>query len=124
MKRLVSISLIFSLVIQTFTSVSFLTFYQFNRSIITEVFCVNKDKPALQCEGKCFITKQLTKDKQTQEQSTRGIETTAFHLFMPSSLIISLQPFTPESKAPIAFYTQQPLPSPFFSTFHPPKSIC
>lgn len=122
MKRLISISLIFCLVAQTFTSVSFLTFYQFNRSIIAEAFCVNKNKPALQCEGKCFINKQLAKDNETQEQSSsQGIERVTFHLVMPLSLVICLETFTPEKDPPVAFDTQHRLQSPFFSTFHPPR---
>jgi hypothetical protein len=124
MKRLISISLILCLVIQTFTSVSFLTFYQFNRNFITEAFCVNKDKPALHCEGKCFINKQLTKDKEAQEHSSNSIETSAYHLFMPPSVTFYLDRLLPGFEAPVAFYSKHLLLSPFFSTFHPPKAVC
>jgi len=124
MKRLISISLIFFLVLQTFTSVSFLTVYRFNKSLITEVFCVNKDKPVLHCEGKCFIKQQLTKEKETHEQSSKGIEVLTFHLFMPQLITICLETFNPEHEVPIAFYQQYPLQSSCFPTFHPPMTFC
>lgn len=34
--------------------------YEFNKAAITEAFCVNKDKPALKCNGKCHLATQLT----------------------------------------------------------------
>jgi hypothetical protein len=124
MKRLISISLIFCLTIQTLTSVSFLTVYQFNSSFITEVFCVNKTQPALHCEGKCFVKKQLTKDKEAREQSARSTETLAFYLFMPPAATVCLDRLVPDFESPVAFYNRHLLASPFFSTFHPPKAFC
>ena len=30
---------------------------------IEELFCVNKDKPKLQCHGKCHLAKQITQEE-------------------------------------------------------------
>ena len=35
--------------------------YCFNYNYIVEVLCVNKDKPRLNCNGKCYLRKQLQK---------------------------------------------------------------
>ena len=35
--------------------------YWLTQDYITEKFCVNKDKPELQCNGKCYLTKELAK---------------------------------------------------------------
>jgi hypothetical protein len=33
--------------------------YQWNKAEITELFCVNKDKPRLKCDGKCHLQTTL-----------------------------------------------------------------
>ncbi len=37
--------------------------YAINYDYISEVLCINKDKPELHCEGKCYVVKQLEKQK-------------------------------------------------------------
>lgn len=34
-------------------------YYELNVDYIIETYCVNKDKPELQCNGKCHLSKQL-----------------------------------------------------------------
>ncbi len=43
--------------------------YCFNYNYIVEVLCVNKDKPRLNCNGKCYLMKQL--QKQSGENSPK-----------------------------------------------------
>jgi hypothetical protein len=85
---------------------------------------VNKAQPALHCQGKCFIKKQLTKDKEAQQQSSKSIETLAFYLCMPQLETVCLDKLVPDFESPVAFYNRHQLPSLFFSTFHPPKAFC
>ena len=33
--------------------------YELNMDEITELFCINKDKPELMCNGKCHVSKEL-----------------------------------------------------------------
>lgn len=35
-------------------------YYQLNIDYIIETYCVNTDKPEMQCNGKCHLAKQLT----------------------------------------------------------------
>lgn len=42
--------------------------YQLNKEYLTKVFCVNKSKPQLHCNGKCYLKKQLDV-KQDQEEN-------------------------------------------------------
>ena len=37
--------------------------YEINKEEITLSFCENKDKPQLACNGKCFLMKQLSSEK-------------------------------------------------------------
>jgi len=46
--------------------------YELDKEYITEQFCVNKDKPALKCNGKCHLATQLTtSDPLQSEQPTQ-----------------------------------------------------
>jgi hypothetical protein len=41
--------------------------YFLNKSYIAKVLCVNKEKPKMHCDGKCYLAKHL-EDGQKQEQ--------------------------------------------------------
>jgi len=43
-----------------------------NEEYIAKVLCVNKDKPAMKCNGKCHLAKQLQKQDNT-ENSNKNI---------------------------------------------------
>jgi len=44
--------------------------FHFNADYIASNLCVNRDKPAAQCHGKCYLTQQLKKSEQQPEQKT------------------------------------------------------
>ena len=49
--------------------------YEFNKSEITELFCINKENPRLQCDGKCHLKTQIDKLDQldsNQEQDSNS----------------------------------------------------
>ena len=41
--------------------------YAINKDFIANVLCINKDKPALKCNGKCHLKKELKKASDTNE---------------------------------------------------------
>jgi hypothetical protein len=42
--------------------------YGINKASITELFCINKEKPELKCDGKCHLGKQLKESKDTSSE--------------------------------------------------------
>lgn len=46
-------------IFQLATPISYWIHYQINQEEITEEFCENKEKPELECNGKCHLSKQL-----------------------------------------------------------------
>ncbi|MEZ4858545.1 MAG: hypothetical protein R2781_07015 [Flavobacteriaceae bacterium] len=44
-------------------------YYQLNIDYIIETYCVNKDKPKLQCNGKCYLSQQLQMANPSKEQN-------------------------------------------------------
>lgn len=43
--------------------------YAINYDYIVEKLCENKDKPAMQCNGKCYLTKQLAEEAAGEDQN-------------------------------------------------------
>lgn len=46
--------------------------YIMNYDYIVNVLCQNKDKPQLQCDGKCYLAKQLAKENDSQSRNPFG----------------------------------------------------
>lgn len=42
--------------------------FQINEDFISEVLCINKDKPSLKCNGKCYLSAKL-KEAEKQEDT-------------------------------------------------------
>ncbi|WP_157607914.1 hypothetical protein [Seonamhaeicola sp. S2-3] len=47
--------------------------YLLNQDYIAEFLCVNKDKPELQCNGKCHLAKELKKQQQQEPLTTLSV---------------------------------------------------
>lgn len=48
--------------------------YLANQDYIAEFLCVNKDKPALNCKGKCYLMQQLNDQKQDKKENLPKID--------------------------------------------------
>jgi hypothetical protein len=54
--------------------------FQLNRSIISEMFCENRDLPMSQCNGQCYLDKQLNDVPQDGDSDWMDFRSD-FHLF-------------------------------------------
>ena len=61
--------------------------YLVNVSEITELFCVNKEKPQLQCNGKCHLATQLVETEKDENESPFTSNQLAYNLDVISILI-------------------------------------
>lgn len=52
----------------TFQSAFIQISYDLNKGFIAQELCVNKDKPDLNCEGKCYLKKQLNKAQDHKQE--------------------------------------------------------
>jgi len=68
LKIFATIFLTFSIFIQTFSTFIIQADFFLNRSYIAKNLCVNRNKPIMHCNGKCYLTKKL-KDQERQDQS-------------------------------------------------------
>lgn len=61
MRRFLPTLLLLVLVSQNLLRLGVLAWYEYNRDFIAAAFCINRDRPDLHCDGKCYLQKQLQK---------------------------------------------------------------
>ncbi|PKV50319.1 hypothetical protein ATE84_2375 [Aquimarina sp. MAR_2010_214] len=79
MRILFSILLFASFAIRPAMEISTILYYQLNIDTIVEKYCVNKERPSLNCNGKCYLMSQMkAKTQSSKENSDTTIITEAF----------------------------------------------
>jgi len=69
LKRYTTVVLLMSILFQTFSPFIFQTEYFLNKHYIVTVLCVNKDKPKMRCNGKCYFAKRLQEQEKQERQA-------------------------------------------------------
>ncbi|HYK75456.1 MAG TPA: hypothetical protein VEV16_00635 [Daejeonella sp.] len=72
--RFIAISLICTVISSNLTSFMVFAMFKLNQSYIIRELCENRAKPAMQCNGKCYLKKKLKQaeqNEQKQEQQVR-----------------------------------------------------
>lgn len=99
--------------------------YSFNYDYIAESLCVNKDRPEMQCHGKCHLSKQLLEQhhgetSQHQPPSTRGHD-----ISFPVGLLSTQEVYFAQAAPELFLTTHDELNQshPFIAEIaHPPES--
>lgn len=120
MTRLVSLLLMSSFLLQSLSKVIILVDYELNKEYITEIFCHNKNKPQLECNGKCHLMKQMKEDDKKEKAPLNNVkEKFEVQLFCSIQEMLSLNSFVISQFNFHSFQLQKTI-SPSFSIFHPP----
>lgn len=53
--------------------------YEFNKTYIIENYCINKNRPELHCDGKCYLAQKL---KSAQEKEENQSKITVYKLWL------------------------------------------
>lgn len=62
--------------------IGYLAYFECNIDYIIETYCVNKEKPELQCNGKCHLAKQMqTPTTSDNEQALISVVESFFPVF-------------------------------------------
>lgn len=72
-RKFVSIVLTIAILSQGMVSLGLWAYYEINKQMIAEKLCVNKSNPALHCNGKCYLSKQLRKAEENEKRQSRSI---------------------------------------------------
>ncbi len=96
--------------------------FYLQRDRIAELFCINQDKPELQCDGKCELSKRLSKAKE-KENSPKAITLKELNLVftIPSSTTLNKTSAVATNNKHSQAFTLLKFPIRDFDFFHPPR---
>lgn len=91
MKKACALILFLVFLLHTFHAEYLTVWFYRNQSRVAAEFCINKSRPALKCNGKCFLSKKLKAAEEQQENGStpttkQSEETVPFILFPDESL--------------------------------------
>jgi len=120
LNRITIVLLIFTLIASNFSRFFIYAGFELNQKYIAENLCVNKDKPWLHCNGKCYFMKKI---KQAQEKEAGEEGQSQKNLFQEALI---------KQPAVIKFHTQllqvmaipishTALPQTYAAIFRPPQ---
>lgn len=112
---------------QSFFQLSFIAYWKINQTFLSSLYCENKDKPALHCDGNCYLKKQIQKAEQNEKEfptavlkrnlvDTISIITTSLELHLQAFLI----EFSPTYCRYIGIFIANPAMK---GIFHPPQIV-
>ena len=78
LKRILSILLIFTIISVHFGRLFIFAGFELNQSYIAKALCINRDKPKLHCEGKCYLMKKLDEAEKKQQAQERTVQKNLF----------------------------------------------
>ena len=116
---IVALLFVYTINFKSFVTVS----YFVNQAEIIELFCINKDKPVMQCNGKCHLAVQLDEVENDTEDSPFSQRNWSTNLELNLSLVnnkIDIQPKTNEVKKVNYFTQNTSLCGGFFTITSPP----
>lgn len=123
LKQLTAYVMLTLVLLQTFSREVLVVDYALNRTSITARFCVNKARPQLHCDGKCYFAKQLKKQQDREDKLPNPLKE---RLEMLPAAAGSLVPPRPASYPGVATcYPHAPAPHVpslgLRAIFHPPQ---
>ncbi|MEM9918865.1 MAG: hypothetical protein AAF990_12260 [Bacteroidota bacterium] len=68
LKNIVIALLILLVSIQVFDRFGLMAYYQLNKAYMTELFCINKERPELQCQAMCYVNSKLQIQEEEKEK--------------------------------------------------------
>ncbi len=78
--------------------------YWLNRSYVAQNLCENKNKPALHCDGKCYLSKQIKKDASNDATAPGGKrEREETSVFLPAFYSSGIVAYAAETRPHIVF---------------------
>lgn len=93
--------------------------YALNKDSITELFCINKERPELKCDGKCHLGNQLNETKESSESPTIP-EVRTFSEFVSAPVSFELPVYSVDSRTKTGFSYFSCLAEGFKVTLVPP----
>lgn len=125
-KRITVILLLVALISSNFSRFYVYAGFELNRSYIAENLCINKARPWMHCNGKCYFMKKIqqaaeNEKKQESKDNLNRLEVSFFH--EPFKLTFTQPVILNTPNTTIPFYGYQYSSHYIESIFRPPKQI-
>lgn len=125
-KRLTAFLLLLALINCAFSRFAVFAGFELNRSYIAQNLCVNKSRPALRCEGRCYFMKKIkqadeNEKKQNAKDSLSKLEISYFEEPFNADLLQLSIP--EETKGPVPVYAFLFSSRSLEALFQPPRQI-
>jgi len=118
--RLISIILLSTILFQSVSKLAYIINYSVNKTSIARNFCENRDKPKMNCQGKCHLKKQLAQAEKNESQGKSDSKEKWEDLFF-----VSFQSFFSGKKTQPQrnfIYKSSPVLNYSSSIYHPPQA--
>jgi hypothetical protein len=111
------------MLLQTFSQELVVLDYQVHKARITQLFCVNKARPQLHCNGKCHLAKKLRKAADAESKApAAGFAKIKYEILLPLRPLFTAPAAIPAPPARFARYVALHYAfTPVHSIFHPPS---
>jgi hypothetical protein len=125
LRKFLSIVLLFAILTPELTKAWIYIDFKINQDFIAEFLCINKDKPALKCNGNCHLAKELKKidDKEQKELPKAVLEKSEINLFICAFTFNFDRPLNNKNNKVKFYYTNLLVTSYYSDIFHPPQLI-
>ena len=123
LKSFTAIFLLIAVVSTNFTRFFVYAGFELNQSYIALVLCENKDKPELNCNGKCFLSKKIKEvEKNERKEEGNNLRKMFQESFIAKSNTLLINPFAFVRKITVREIPSA-LPNGNTDIFHPPPSF-
>lgn len=121
LNRITVIILLFSLISSNFSRFFVYAGFEVNSKYIAEQLCVNKDKPAMHCNGHCYLMNKLKQADEKEKKQQREEQKSRYQEALPNSaLALTLRKSKFKTTYPLTLVPQTI--DRHFSIFQPPKN--
>jgi hypothetical protein len=109
--------------LQTFSRELLVVDFALNQATITARFCVNKARPQLHCDGKCYFAKQLKKQEERENKALNPLKE-RLEMLPAAFSTWHLQPVRAVAKAASCYagFVPARYAAPLTAVFRPPLS--
>ncbi|MCH2192587.1 hypothetical protein [Kordia sp.] len=98
-----------------------LAYYVINQDYIADFLCINKDKPELECNGKCYLAEQLKKASEEKEKNLPAIQMEEYPIgSIDFSFFLSEKPYIKSTTNNIGYCNHYKFAY-LSRVFHPPS---
>lgn len=121
MKTILSALLMLLSLLIGFQQTIIVAHFEQNKDFIAQHFCINRDRPELQCQGSCYLKKQLqeTEHSESGPGSIRMQKTADLFPVSTGSLLVNLIALDFDHQLPV--YQEPHYMEPYREIFVPPQ---